>query len=207
MPPHRVIPHPQPVEQLGSQHRPGHTREHHQHRSQGRQPADFLGNAHGHRRGRRFRRQGHLNFPGTAEQPGQPDGTAGGDHHAAEQGNGHRQPKLAQTRELLIQGHRQCHGGRPQQKMDELGPLEIILVGGAGGHQHRDQQRHRPHHRIHQRIGPGPQVQPVCQTVGHQRHGQAQQRRRRQVNPDIRQAVLNHGPAPPVPDGRPASGW
>ena len=75
--------------------------------------------------------------------------------------------------------------------MDELGALEIGLIRRVRDAQHGNDQRHRNQHGVRKRVEPGACVDALCDEVRKQRHGQAEQRCRGEVDP--KGAELCHG--------------
>ena len=86
---------------------------------------------------------------------------------------------------VQIERHRQRHGRRAKQKVDELRAGEVGGIGGAGQQQEQHQQGDRQCHRVEDRSAATASEQPLSGQVNGQGEGEPQQRRGGQVHPDV----------------------
>jgi hypothetical protein len=98
------------------------------------------------------------------------------------------EPVLAQARQLAHERHGQRHCRRAEQEVDELRAGKIPFVRHAGQAQDAHYDGNRDGDRVGDRRTFAPGADPLRGQIGAQCHGQTEQGRSRQIDPELVQA-------------------
>ena len=191
---HRPRADAQRVEQVLRRERADHAGDDREHRRQRRHAADAFGDPHRDRCGHRLGRERADDIDRHAEPARREHRAAGGGSAADER----RDRQGDATAANLGTPHPERPGERDhrgaEQDVNELRAGEISRIAGPRRDQHAADREHRPQHRIRPRRAADALVDELRDDVGDERRRQAEQRRRRQVDPELDELIHRAAP-------------